>query len=314
MKKKIIIIVLSILVIIIGGSYLFVNGMLGKMVRKEIPKTDDELGITVTPSQEKKRDVINIVFFGVDARDPDESSRSDSIMVVSIDKDYQKVKVTSLMRDMYVPIPGRGENRINAAYSFGGAPLAIKTINSNFGLDIRDYVEVDFFGLEKLIDKVGGVEINVKESEIQYINGYMSEINKITGTKVEPVTKSGKQILNGRQAVGYSRIRYVGNADFERTERQRRVLDQLFIRIKAKGVLQLPGIINTVLPHVETSLSNGQILDIANMAIKFNTSKMEQNRLPVEGAYKRTKYNGMYVLLPDIEQNKQKLQEFIYGK
>jgi LCP family protein required for cell wall assembly len=216
------------------------------------------------------------------------------------------------MRDMYVPIPDKEDNRINAAYAKGGPSLAIKTINTNFGLDIRNYVTVDFFGLEKLIDKAGGVEINVSNAEASVLNSYMSELNRLNGD-TEPGVKGGLQTLSGRQAVAYSRIRYVGNSDYERTERQRRVLNELFKRIKSQGVIKLPGVINTILPYVETSLSNAEILDLAMEAMKFNTNDIDQFRLPVNGMYTSQKIRGMAVLVPDIEQNKNKLLEFIYG-
>lgn len=322
MKKKLLIAIITIIVIIVAaftGSYFYTQSMLNKVIRKELPKTDLELGITpktndqpvVTP--EKKEDIVNIAFFGVDRRNPDVASRSDSIMVVSINRKDQKVKVTSLMRDMYVHIPEKEDNRINAAYAIGDAPLAIKTINSNFGTDIRNYVTVDFFGLQDVIDKVGGVEINVKQNEIEQINKNMREVAAIEGTKIIPVTKAGAQMLNGMQSVGYSRIRYVGNSDYERTERQRRVLNEVFKKVKAQGAAKLPGTISTLLPYVETSLSNDEITLLALDAFKFDTQNIEQFRLPVDGTFNSQKIRGMAVLVPNIEENKSKLNEFIYG-
>ena len=218
-------------------------------------------------------------------------------MVVSLDRKSEKVKVSSLMRDMYIPIPGKENNRINAAYAFGGPSLAIKTINSNFGLDIRNYVTIDFFGLEALINKVGGVSIDVKSIEVPLCS----------------VSKPGLQNLNGKQALAYSRIRYVGNADYERTERQRRVLNELFKKIKGQGAAKLPGMISTLLPYVETSLSNSEIIDLALEASKFNTDSIEQYRIPLDGTFKSETIRGMSVLVPNIEENKNKLNDFIYG-
>jgi polyisoprenyl-teichoic acid--peptidoglycan teichoic acid transferase len=316
MKKKAkigSIFIITIIVAGILGGYLYTKSMFNKMVRTELPVTDEELGITteledettVNAQQtekvdqfEKKEDIVNIAFFGLDRRNPDEASRSDSIMIVSINRKAQRVKVTSLMRDMYVPIPGKTDNRINAAYAFGGAALAIKTINSNFGLNVRDYVMVDFFGLQDIIDKVGGVEIDVKAYETEWCF----------------VNKPGLQNLNGKQALAYSRIRYVGNGDYERTERQRKVLNVLFKEIKAQGVTKLPGVINTLLPYVETNLSDDEISELAMDAFKFHTENIEQFRLPVDGTFKNQKIRGMAVLVPDIEENKVRLNNFIYGE
>lgn len=314
MKRKPLIITVSIaaaILLIFGGIYFYTNSMLNKIKKVQIPKNNEDLGIS-SKSYESNEKVINIVFFGLDRRNPDQSSRSDSIMVVSIDNVNKKIKVTSLMRDMYVPIPEKGSNRINAAYAFGGPLLSIKTINSDFNLDIKNYVAVDFFGLEKLIDKVGGVEINVSAAEAKVLNNYLSELNKLNGDKTQDVT-AGQQTLNGRQAVAYSRIRYVGNADYERTERQRRVLNELFKKLKAQGTVKLPGIISQMLPYVETSLTNSEIMGYALDCMKFNANSIAQYRLPVDGYFKSQKIRGMDVLVPDMEKNKLLLHEFIYG-
>lgn len=274
---------------------------------KETPKTKIDL------NKIKNSGVINIAFFGLDRRNSNESSRSDSIMVVSIDEKKQKIKVTSLMRDMYVAIPGKGKNRINSAYAYGGASLALKTINTNFGLDIKHYVTVDFFGLEKLIDSIGGVNVYVSDAEAKDLNNGINEINDITGIKV-PEVKGGNQTLNGRQAVAYCRIRYVGNGDYERTERQRRVLNEILRKLKQNGIKQLPKTISTVLPYVKTSLSTGEILKLGIKGIGFKTDSITQYRLPVDGTYKSQNISGMAVLVPNIEVNKEKIYEFIYEK
>lgn len=263
-------------------------------------------------SKIKNSGVTNFAFFGLDSRNPNQSSRSDCIMLVSIDKKNEQIKVTSLMRDMYVSIPGKGSNRINAAYAFGGPTLAVKTINTNLGLDIKDYVTVDYFGLEKLIDYLGGVKLNVSDAEARDLNNNLSEVNDITGYKV-PGIKGGNQTLNGRQAVAYCRIRYVGNADYERTQRQRRVLNEILRKIKAGGISRLPKTVTTVLPYVKTSLSKAEILKYGIMAIGFKTDNIVQYRLPVDGTYKSQYIRGMAVLVPDINANKRKLYEFIYG-
>ena len=314
MKRKPLIITISIVaavLLIFGGIYFYTSSMLNKIKKVQIPQKNEDLGISSEPFEAKG--VVNIVFFGLDRRNPDQASRSDSIMVVSIDNENKKVKVTSLMRDMYVPIPGKESNRINAAYAYGGPVLAIKTINTNFNLDIKNYVAVDFFGLEKLIDKVGGVQINVSAAEAKVLNSYLGELNNLNGDTTSNV-KAGLQTLNGRQAVAYSRIRYVGHADYERTERQRRVLNELFKKIKAQGTVKIPGIISQLLPYVETSLTNSEILDYTLECMKFNTNSIDQYRLPVDGSFKSESIRGMSVLVPDMEKNKSLLHEFIYGE
>lgn len=297
-NKKYMFIAIGVIAAILIGIVASGFSILGKIKRNKIPKTNEELGIKEQPKEvvEDKK-ILNIVLFGLDRRDRKSPSRSDSIMVISIDEKNKTIKASSLMRDMYVPIPGHGDNRINAAYAFGGPVLAIKTINTNFELDIRNYVAIDFFGFEDLIDKIGGVEINVNSAEAKILN-----------------VKSGLQTLKGRQAIAYSRIRYVGHADYERTERQRRVLNEIFKKIKSKGVTELPGTISAILPYVETSLSYSEIINLATKVYGFDTEGMEEFRLPADGLYKSQSIRGMAVLVPDIEKNKEMLHEFIYGE
>jgi LCP family protein required for cell wall assembly len=201
------------------------------------------------------------------------------------------------MRDMYVSIPGKSQNRINAAYAFGGPVLAIKTINTNFSMDIREYITVDFTGFEKIIDTIGGIQMDVKEDEVPYCN----------------VLSTGMQTMNGEQALAYARIRHTGRSDYERTERQRRVLNEIYKKIKARGVLALPGTVSKLLPYAETSLSNEEILKLALQAADLNVESIDQFRLPVDGYFSSQSIDGRSVLVPNIEENKNKLHEFIYG-
>ena len=306
--KTILVISLSTILALILSAFVYVYILLDDINYKAMPESDEELGITPEPTPAQVTGdsntvtavppkVTNIVLFGLDRRNPDDVSRSDTIMIASLDGKNGMIKVTSLMRDMYVPIPGHQSDRINAAYSYGGASLAVKTINSNFRLDIRDYVDVDFMGLEKIVDKIGGLEINVKDYEISQIEG---------------VSQPGLQVLNGGQVVDYSRIRYVGDADFERTQRQRYVLDTLYKKIKAQGIAKLPGTVSELLPYVETSLSKTDIMKLVMEVAQYNAEGIEQLRLPAEGHFKSKKIKGMYVLVPDIEANKKLLHQFIY--
>ena len=146
------------------------------------------------------------------------------------------------MRDTYVYIPGRGENRINAAYAFGGPALAIRTVNENYNMDIQKYVTVDFFSLEKIIDELGGVDIYVKDYEVKPLNGIIRSLNNLNkGKKCSPlIEKPGMHRLNGRQAVAYARIRKVGNSDFERTDRQRAVLKSLIKEGSSMELWEIP--------------------------------------------------------------------------
>lgn len=298
MKKKVFAAFLVLALIVVLSIPYFLFSALNKIKKVDLSVNDEDIGVSQeTLKEDEVKNITNIALFGLDARNPDLSSRSDTIMIVSIDIESEKVKVTSLMRDMYVPIPGKEDNRINAAYAFGGPVLALKTINSDFNLNIKNFVTINFFGMKDLIDKVGGVKINVKPEEV-------------SGTYVK---KPGLQLLNGEQALAYARIRYVGNADYERTERQRRIINELYKTIKSQGIFKLHQTINTLLPYVETNLSNSEILKLASVVMNFNSDNIEQYRLPVNGTFRSQKIRGMAVLVPDIIKNKQLIHEFIYG-
>lgn len=245
-------------------------------------------------------EAINIALLGID-REEDEVGRTDTIIIVSIDKYDKKVRLASLMRDMYVDIPGIGGDRINAAYAYGGPELALGTINSNFNLDIKYYVAVDFKGVEMLIDSLGGTDVYVKEGELPHV--YWDYSQKYPGL----------QHLNGKETLNYMRIRRFGNADFERTERQRRVIMLLFDKVKKQGVNKFPGLVSSALQHMETNMSRQGILEYGMLCLNFGPD-VEQIRLPIDGMFNDRYIRGMAVLLPDMKSNTEKLHEFLYPK
>lgn len=311
--KKIIVLsiaVAAILIIILIAGY----ASLARINHVEIDKTDEALGISaeteiekqdieeITPK--KRDDIVNIVLFGLDRTEPNENSRSDSMIVLTLDFKNKKIKLSSLMRDMYVFIEGYGQTKLNHAYAYGGASLAIKTINQNFGTNIRDYAAVDFSTLEKIIDILGGVTINIKQEEI-------SEINTINSNA--KITNSGKQLLNGKQAVAYSRIRYVGNGDFERTERQRRVLLEILRKAKETEITTLPDLASEILPLVETSMEKQTILDMSADFFKAGEMTYDQERFPINGYYWDDMTDGIYYLKFDTEITKQQVMDYIFN-
>ena len=313
-RRVVLIIVLAIIGLLIAGG-LYVYSLLDKVQENPLDLTPEDLGISELAPLESDTGVINILLFGVDARSLNESSRSDTIMIASIDTKNNAVKLTSLMRDMYVEIPGKGKNRINAAYALGGPALAIKTVNTNFDMDITRYATVNFYSLEKIIDQLGGITIDVKQNEIGPLNSCINELNRLDPSgKVAHVTSAGPQTLNGRQAVAYSRIRKVGRDDFQRTERQRTVMNEMFKKAKSVGVFKLPALAEAILPNVETNITKSEMLSLAVTAVQNGGNEIEQFRLPVDGTYQNQSINGMAVLVPDMEENKKLLHEFIYGE
>ena len=310
-KKKIIIGVLGIIVVAVAAGYTYIHFQLNKINKVDIPKTNEELNISNTASNLDAA-VVNIALFGVDRRYPTEEGRSDSLMILSIDKTHNKLKLSSIMRDTYVNVEGHGMNIITHAYAYGGAALAVKTLNTTFDLNIKNYVTVDFFGLEKIIDSVGGIDLNITSEEVKYINGYISETSKLQNEPAPYIKKSGLQRLNGRQAVAYCRIRYTEGGDFKRTERQRTVLTKVLEKVKAGGITKFPSIVTTLLPYTETNLDQASIIKLGTSILTTDISTIDTVRFPVEGYYQEYMINGTHPIEADLKALTDQLHKFIY--
>ncbi|MCW6074339.1 LCP family protein [Clostridium sporogenes] len=310
-KSKWILSIVTIVVLIGVVGTLYVYSQLDKVKKIPISKNDKELKID-KKAEEYGNDVINIAFFGLDRRKKDEPSRSDAIMIVSLDKIHKKVKVSSIMRDSYVDIEGHGKTKLNHAYAYGGPKLAIQTINATYKLNIRDFVSVDFYGLEKIIDTVGGVEIPVRSDELKYINTYMQETAKIQGKSIQEVQNPGTQSLNGMQAVAYARIRYTSGGDYERTERQRTVLTAIMNKVKELGPTELPKVVTALLPNVESSLSSTEIMKMGTSVFSFGVENVEQQRFPLDDYCKGKLIDGVYYLLFDEEKTINQMHKYIF--
>lgn len=324
-KKRAVISIILILLFImcgtIGTAYYVFNKQFSKMKIVSLPKDDKQLGIDSNLYNDSKKaiqdDYVNILLLGSDARETNEASRSDSMIIATIDKKHNKIKFTSLMRDMLVSIDENStvkQDKLTHAFAYGKALLTLKTVNENFKTDIKDYVKVDFFGLEKIIDYVGGVDINVTQAEISAINGGQNEVAAIEKASYTPVTKAGLQTLNGKQAVAYARIRYVGNADFQRTERQRTVLTQLFDKLSKMNVLGMNNALGQLLPNVETSMDRSTLLALMKSVLVDKISNVQQLRLPIDNHYQDLYIKGIYYLGWDKEPNLEALHKFIYEK
>jgi len=295
---------------LLGTGMVYVYDTLNKVDQVEIATDDQDLGIKDDPFKDRK--VINIALFGIDRREDNEVSRSDSIMIATIDKEHKKIKLTSLLRDIYVEIPGYGMDKLNHAYSYSGPELAIKTINHNFNMNIREFAAVDFFGLEEIIDVMGGVEVDVQPNEVGPINTGVKQVDKFDNSNSPLVKDSGKQKLTGRQAVAYARIRRIGT-DYQRTERQRIVLEDILNQGINAGVAQYPKLLNAMLPHVETSLSKSEILSLGTSTLTAGIKTIDKYRIPVKGYVDTQTINGVSYEVPDtMADNIQFLQDFIY--
>lgn len=304
-KMKILAAGMACIALVVAGGYGYVYYQLSKMKYVDIPKTDAELGISdkkdevSTMPTVQNYDITNIALFAISREAGDEPYNSDTIIILSIDKTNKKIKLSSILRDTYANVDGIGMTKINYAYAHGGPALAIKTLNSNFGLDIKDYVTVDYESFTDIIDKIGGIEITVKDYELP--------VMKRVG-----IYSAGTYNLNGEQALEYCKTRSVGNVDYERTDRQRAVLAKMFEKIESRGITKYPSIVSALLPYTETSMSSADIINLGLSIFTSNISTVEQARFPVEGYSKGEMIGDLYYEVSDLEVTAAQIHSFIY--
>lgn len=270
---RIIIALILILVILVGVTFFYVKGKLDKIQKVELPSGED-LGITETVAQ-NLTGYRNIAIFGVDSRSDDYGigNRSDCIIIASINNDTGEIKLISVYRDTYVNIEGYGLDKITHAYSYGEAPLAIKTLNKNLDLNIEEFVTVNFDSVAEAVDQLGGVQLNITSDEIKYINGYIDETSRVTGKTSQHITEPGTYIVDGVQAVSYSRIRYTDGGDYKRTERMRTVIEAMFNKLKTKSLAEINSFADAILPHVYTNISATDIISMVPSMSKYKVTE-----------------------------------------
>lgn len=260
--------------------------------------------------------VLNVLLFGADKSDGG-VSRSDTMIMLSIDNRHKKLKLTSFMRDMWVYIPDYGYSRLNAAYAYGGAKLSIATIEQNFGINIDRYAIVDFSSFRSIIDILGGIDIELSDEEIDYIN-WQSWKNHQVDTRNELTDSAGIVHLNGRQALWYARDRgdleagFAGS-DFDRTDRQRKLLRTLANDMKSATLPQIIGIVNEIGPLITTNLKKTEITTLVGNSLTYLSYDMQEYRLPSDGNFVNGEHYGMQTLdVVDWDLERKNLAIFIY--
>ncbi len=274
LKIMIILIIFLILIgiIITGTGFFLIKGKLDKIQRIDISDTD--LGITETVA-ENLETYRNIAIFGVDSSSDDYGigNRSDCIIIASINNNTGDIKLISVYRDTYVNIDGYGLDKITHAYSYGEAPLAIKTLNQNLDLNIEEFVTVNFDAVVEAVDKLEGVEITIEENEVKHINNYINSTSQITGKKSRQINKAGTYVLDGVQAVAYSRIRYTEGGDYKRTERMRTVIEAMLAKLKTRSISQINSFADTILPDVYTNIKQSDIFAMIPSISKYRVTE-----------------------------------------
>ena len=327
-KKKrvwriLLILLLSLALIVgmlVGGGYWWVHHTIDSNVSSADDYTDDEVDVTpkddmvdnvvgddpaVEPDTMKDRidRVHNIALFGVDTAEGS-VGRSDAMIILSIDEEYNKIKMTSLARDTLVPIAGHGEEKLTHAWAYGHAKLALKTINQSFGMNITDYVYLNFEEFMDVIDYIGGVRLHVNQIELDVINYTPDESLKLPGV--------GEHMLTGRQALLYSRVRT--DSETNRTARQREVLIAMYEQVRKQPASKLPETLKKVLKLCHTNMATSTMLETATWAL-LNNPTFESLSMPNS---QLKPWNGIldnergWVRIYDLDAAKKVLYNFIY--
>jgi len=320
-----------LVLVVLGGALFFIwrsfggsssdgnNGATKGMQKLNIKEEDIVVKMNENvKSNETMKGYRNIALFGVDSREGAlrQKTRTDTIMIASINLSTKEVKLCSVYRDTYLNQMGSSESfgKCNASYAYGGAEQAIMMLNSNLDMDITDFITIGFEGLRDVIDALGGIYIDVDEEEIKHINNYQISMVESMGGSYTPVTQIGYQLLDGLQATAYCRIRYTAGNDFKRTERQREVLQATLDVAKTASASDLTKICNNVFSEVYTSLDLSEILELLTEVTQYN--------IVGEGGFPEATMittgtigsKGSCVIPLDLESNVVWLHEFLFDE
>lgn len=256
----------------------------------------------------------NIALFGLDTRTPGQlgkGNRSDTIIIASINNDTKEVRLVSVFRDTYLDLANGKYNKCNGAYSAGGPEQAMTMLNKNLDLDIKYYMSVDFAALTETVDLLGGIMIDVDESELEHLNNYTVETSKVTGVETQKLTQTGLQLLDGVQATSYCRIRYTAGDDFKRTERQREVIMELVNTAKKADITEINEIINAVFSKIATNYTNEEILQMAPEMLGYDI--VDTQGFPFDRAAGNVSGKGSCVIPVNLAENVRQLHEYLFG-
>lgn len=332
--RTVLLMFLSVIALLVIGVYLFLQVQLNKVGRLTAGETqfstedfeeDGDHADTIAAVEWGKQNgiltkegVTNVLLVGQDTRQEGERARSDSILVLSIDSNRKQISVVSLMRDLYVQIPGYKDNKLNAAFRFGGFDLLDETIETNFGISIDYNVSVDFQGFREIIDLMGGIDLPLSQAEVDYLSGNTQAGREHSGTDPIHGLKAGVNHLDGTAALAYARTRYVptehASDDFGRTERQRIVIQTVFQKVRTRSWEQLLGLYGASAPYIATDMTNDQILALALTAYSMGAESIQEFRVPEDDNYTDEWVRNMSVLMPtDWDLLRENLQSFLYG-
>ncbi len=315
MWQRVLLITACVLLCAVFGAVAYVYAKWSKIDTQDIKAEDIVINEEVKMNKEVDLGdgYTNVALFGVDSRDGNlgEGNRTDCIIVASLNNETKEIKMVSVYRDTLLDLSEGTYQKCNAAYSYGGPVLAINMLNMNLDLDIQDYVTVDFGAIADAIDLLGGVDIEVTEEELPYINQYIPETANSAGKPANYLSSAGLQTLDGTQATTYARIRSTAGGDFTRTERQRLVIEKMFEKAKSADLGTLNAIIDKVFPQVSTSFTLQEILTYATA---YSEYKLVGNMgFPQDNYMDLLSGLGSVVVPDDLVSNVTKLHEFLFG-
>lgn len=314
--QKALVCVAGVLVCLVGSAAVYVAAQWSKIDRQEV-KADDLIINQEVMEQNKNIDLgegyTNIALFGVDSRDGSlgEGNRSDMIIVASLNNETKEIKLASVYRDTLLNLSEGTYQKCNAAYSYGGPTMAINMLNMNLDLDIEDYVTVDFGAISDMIDQLGGVEITIKDEELEAFNKYVTETARVAGKEAHKIDKAGTYLMDGPQATTYARIRSTAGGDFTRTERQRIVIEKAVEKIQKADLLTINSIINEVFPQISTSFTLQEILYYAQAYSQYKL--VDNTGFPFEKTTDTISGLGSIVIPQDLTDNVSQLHQFLFG-
>lgn len=304
-RHRISAVVLSVTLVLVLGVVAYAGVMMNRLNRPGVDTSQYVEQPAAAPAWDviSKDGVTNILLIGADNGDDGNSHRSDTTMLVSIDNETQKLRLVSFLRDLYLEIPTVGKTKLNAAYAHGGPALTMQTIENNFRVNIDKYVSINFANFEAIIDKMGGIDIDMSAKVAE-------EENRNMGSNLH----EGVNHLDGRLALYYARIRAT-DSDFGRTGRQRQVVEAMITRMRELNPVEFSKLMYDYLPYVETNLSDGDLLALAAMAPAIMNYEMDTMAIPNVNTYEDQTVQGSgMVLVPDLTENCRLLREFLYGQ
>ena len=255
----------------------------------------------------------NVLLLGCDSYTTNDRQRTDSMIILSVNMETEQVKMTSLMRDTWIPVPGSNSHRkLTELCAVDGPEMTMRAINESFGVNISEYVLISMAGVAEIIDLVGGVELDVTEAERKALNKGLFDLSRLSG--MEKLEQSGEKVhLNGNQATAYARIRKI-DSDYVRTERQRTVLIAVADKLKTgANATTLLSIVTTLMNYVDTNLNLTDMMLLAKLGLELDLNQIKQFRVPADGTYESGMYKGYWSIRPDFQKNAKLMHDFIYG-